>query len=304
MREIAELTILTAPKPFSNPHIALIQRNALRSWTALGQRVQVAVIGDEYGIAEETLKLGLIHIPHVARNEKGTPLISSMLEETRKATLSPFLAIVNTDILLFNDLLKSMDLLAARFQRFVMLGQRWDLKVDEALKFSEQIKNNLPEELILNASRHAPMGSDYFLFPRDCYQNYPDFAIGRAGWDNWMIYRGRLDSLAVVDCSEDVTIIHQSHDYSHLGGAKSHHALPETAENVRRGGGEQTIYLLSDANYKLKNGKVLRKPFHIRRLFREIEIAPVTLIHSERLGKAFFFLTHPIKLYHSIRTRK
>jgi len=107
----------------------------------------------------------------------------------------------------------------------------------------------------------------------------------------------------VVDCSEDVTIIHQSHDYSHLGGAKSHHALPETAENVRRGGGEQTIYLLSDANYRLKNGIVRKTPFLIRRLFREIEIAPVTLFHSEQLGKAFFYLFHPLKLYHKIRTR-
>ena len=30
------LTIFTAPKPFTDPHINLIQRNALRSWLALG----------------------------------------------------------------------------------------------------------------------------------------------------------------------------------------------------------------------------------------------------------------------------
>ncbi len=31
------LTLFTAPKPFTNPHIALIQRNAFRSWQALGE---------------------------------------------------------------------------------------------------------------------------------------------------------------------------------------------------------------------------------------------------------------------------
>ena len=40
------LTIFTAPKPFTDPHIDLIQRNALRSWLAL-EDVEVFVVGDE-----------------------------------------------------------------------------------------------------------------------------------------------------------------------------------------------------------------------------------------------------------------
>ena len=147
------------------------------------------------------------------------------------------------------------------------------------------------------------MGSDYFLFPRTCFRNYPDFAIGRAGWDNWMIYRGRLDGLAVVDCSEEINIFHQNHDYAHLGTAKSHHALPETAENVRRGGGEQTIFLLGDANYELKNGRIRNKGMQFKRLLREIEIAPITILHSEFLGKVSFYVFRPKKLYHKLRKR-
>ena len=43
------ITLFTAPKPFTNPHIALIQRNALRSWQALGTEVEVLLIGQEEG---------------------------------------------------------------------------------------------------------------------------------------------------------------------------------------------------------------------------------------------------------------
>ncbi len=72
------LTIFTAPKPFVDPHIQVIQRNALKNWLALGDEVQVLVIGDEPGIAEVSSELGVRHIPGVKCNVQGTPLISSI----------------------------------------------------------------------------------------------------------------------------------------------------------------------------------------------------------------------------------
>ena len=69
------LTIFTAPKPFTNPHIDLIQRNAIRSWVALGPEVEVLLIGEEEGLAEAARELGvrmtvdsaypLIHWPEI-----------------------------------------------------------------------------------------------------------------------------------------------------------------------------------------------------------------------------------------------
>ena len=40
---------------------------------------------------------------------------------------------------------------------------------------------------------HPPGGSDYFIFPRNCFTKIPNFAIGRAGWDNWMFYHARMN---------------------------------------------------------------------------------------------------------------
>ena len=48
---MAFLTIFTAPKPFTNPHINIIQRNAIQSWMRL-KDVEVLLIGDEAGIPE------------------------------------------------------------------------------------------------------------------------------------------------------------------------------------------------------------------------------------------------------------
>jgi len=41
---MSRLAIFTAPKPFTNPHIRIIQRNAIRSWQALGDEVEVWLV--------------------------------------------------------------------------------------------------------------------------------------------------------------------------------------------------------------------------------------------------------------------
>ena len=84
------LTLFSAPKPFTNPHIAMIQRNAIKSWTLLPD-VEVILLGEETGLADAAKELGVKHIPTVARNESGTPLISSMFQLTRENSNSELL---------------------------------------------------------------------------------------------------------------------------------------------------------------------------------------------------------------------
>jgi len=60
---MSNITIFTAPKPFSDPHINIIQRNAVRSWKMLGPDAEVLLIGDENGIKEEALIISSILMP-------------------------------------------------------------------------------------------------------------------------------------------------------------------------------------------------------------------------------------------------
>ena len=126
----------------------------------------------------------------------------------------------------------------------------------------QELRENIPQLGVL----HPPMGSDYFIFPRTCYRTIPDFAIGRAGWDNWFIYKSRLEGWRVVDATAEVRIIHQNHDYRHLPGGQPHYRLPETKENVEKGGGEHTIFSIFDAQYEFDQGKIFRKPYTIKKI--------------------------------------
>ncbi len=123
------LTLFTAPKPFQDPHISVIQRNTLRNWLALGDEVDVVVIGDDPGIAEVCRELGVHHLPGVRTNEMGTPLIPSIFELGRSLNASPFLAYANADILFLPDILQAVHRLAEENIDFLAVGQRYDLDI-------------------------------------------------------------------------------------------------------------------------------------------------------------------------------
>ena len=295
------ITILTAPKPFVDAHIQIIQKNTLRSWKALGNLIDVIVFGDDKGIKEIAHSIGIRHYPNVRCNQKGTPLVSSMLEIGRNESKSPYLAIVNADIILFSDFIQAVQDVSKVKNKFLIIGQRWDMEVLEEVGEEDTDFGLLKKRVPIEAKLHPPMGSDYFIFPRTCYQSIPDLAIGRAGWDNWFIYKSRWEGWAVVDGTHDVMIVHQLHDYAHLPGGKPHYRLPETKQNVTLGGGEHTIFALFDAQYDLKNRKLVKKKCTWKKMIREIEIFPLTNKRSQFLGKIFFNVFHPKKGYIAIR---
>ncbi len=195
------LTIFSAPKSFNNPHIATIQRNAIQSWMHLDPDVEIFLVGDESGMSEVANEFRLRQLPNVRRNEAGTPRVDSIFDLAREASTSPFLAYVNADILLLPEIIRTTQQVASQAERFLIIGQRWDLDIRQTLDFGP----NWDQELIARTRQeghlHAPAGSDYFVFPRSMFVEMPEFAIGRAGWDNWMIYHARRLGLPVSRCN-------------------------------------------------------------------------------------------------------
>lgn len=284
------ITLFSAPKPFTDPRIAVLQRNAITSWTKLPD-VKIVLLGDEPGLAEAAAELGVAHIREIPRSESGAPLMDAMFRLAREASLSPLYAIVNADIILFEDFVEAAKNVSARLQKFVLLGQRWDMDMTEPLDFSEGWQNRLRSIVHRQGSLHRPAGSDYFLFPATTYQSLPAFIIGRAGWDNWMIYHARKSGFPAIDATADVMIIHQNHDYSHLPGGQPHYKHPETEINIRLAGGRpMTRFTLLDTDKRLENGQILPQRPDSARLWRCIEAWPLLVLGSTRLSNAIWRL--------------
>jgi len=250
----------------------MIQRNAIKSWILLPD-VEVILLGEETGLAEAAHELGVKHIPNVARNETSTPLISSMFQLARENSDSDLLCIINTDMLLMPDFIEAAKQSTGLRDKFVLLSQRWDLDVTQPLDFSTGWQDKLRSTVYEIGALHRPAGSDFFLFPKSCYTDIPDFTIGRAGWDNWMIFHARQENWPVIDCTPSVMIVHQNHDYRHLPGGKPHYEHPETNENIRLAGGPAAVrYTILDASHRLKNGQLIRPAFTGLHFWRKVEL--------------------------------
>jgi len=265
------LTVFSAPKKFTDPHINTIQGNAIKSWLNLGPEVEVVLVGEEEGLAQAAQSLGVLHLSNVDRNDWGTPLVSSIFELARKNCDSPAMAYVNADILLMPSFVDVASEVASQREQFLVVGQRWDLDVTQPLDFHDDWPQQLTKLSLEKGELHRPSGSDYFIFPRSQFLDMPGFAIGRAGWDNWMIYEALNQNWHVIDATPSLMVIHQNHDYSHLPDGIPHYDLEETRINAELGGGLVNMYMTLDTNYELINGVVRRPRWSKGRTLRWLE---------------------------------
>lgn len=287
---MTEITVFSAPKPFTDPHINLIQRNAIRSWKQI-EKAEILLIGQEEGLSGAAEELGVRHLAGAAKNRHGTPLISSIFELAREASTSQLLIYVNADIILFPELLGTVRDVASQVDPFLAVGHRWDLEVQETIDFSLGWRERLLEEVANRGRQQRAFAIDYFIFPRTIFTQIPDFAVGRAGWDNWMIYHAREKGWPVVDLTSAVKAVHQNHDYGHLPGGQIHLNLEESAENIELGGGIQNSYSILDADREYRHGTITRPRASMIRLLRKLEL----LIRPSKPGGKRWYLSRKIR---------
>ncbi len=276
------LTVFTIPKSFKG-HVGTIQRNAIRSWLALRPKCKVILFGDDEGVAEVAAEFGIRHIPEIEKTELGTPLLSSAFEIAKKEAKSKILVYTNSDIILLNDFTEAIQKIKKSL--FLMSGQRWNINLKEEINFDKSDWEKKLRECINDYSElHGPLGMDYCVFPRNLPDTLqmPGFAVGRAGWDNWVIYRVRSLGIPVIDATEVTTVIHQNHDYSHSPyGRKEKVTGPEVQRTLKLAGGFVNMLTLRDADWVLTSEGVRKPPFP-RRVF-----SMISLFYPWRLSLAF-----------------
>lgn len=301
---MARVAIFSAPKPFIDEHIKIIQRNAIQSWKALGSDVEIWLVGDEEGVGQAAKELGVGYIPEVARNDSGTPRIDSIFNLVREKSQAEYLCYVNADILLFPDLLETVDLVRKKKDKFLMIGRRWDADITEPLQIEPGWGKDFIEKTTHRSKMHKATGSDYFVFPRTIYTNIPPFAVGRAGWDNWMIFHGRVEHMAVIDASSAITVIHQNHDYRHFKDGKVHRHQPESFVNVDLAGGNYTMYTLYDANYQMENRMITKPKLTWWKVVREFSIFPAVTLKCTWLAKILYSMFNRKRVRKDAKKRK
>jgi hypothetical protein len=243
------LTIFTTAKPFRG-HIAVIQRNALKSWTLLHPEIQIILFGDDEGGAEVAAELGIQHEPHVAKTSFGAMRLDYMFHKAQELARFALCCYVNCDIILLDDFVTALHATAATYPQFLMVGRRWDVDLIAPLPFTP---SNWQAELLGDvrprARQRTPDWIDYFAFSRGVYgPDLPPLAIGRLFWDNWLVWKVISAGIPVIDASSAVFAIHQNHDYTHHPKATTGIWFgEEQQENFRLIGGHGHLRTIANA---------------------------------------------------------
>jgi hypothetical protein len=297
------LTLFTAPKPFTDPHIAMIQRNAIRSWIALEDSCEILLLGDEPGLAEVADELDVQLIPLKERAPSGAPLVDELFRQAKEVVANPTLCYLNADIILLDDFLPSVKEVLKKFQRFLIVGNRWDIAVECEIEFNDLGIKALRDDLAAQGRLHPPAGSDYFVFNEDQFCDIPPFALGRAGWDNWMMYQARQAMIPLIDASSSITAVHQDHDYAHLPRGEPHYRHPESMRNIELAGGRETMFRLRDADWKLTPEGLRKKYFWEWQYPRKLEADLLSRVGAGTLGRIVQMAFHPRQALHYIRMK-
>jgi hypothetical protein len=251
------LTIFALPKPFRG-HIGQIQRNAIRSWKRLVPDGQIILCGNEDGIAEVAAELGVEHIPEIETNDFGTPLVHSAFQHAQEAARQDIVCYANADLIFLPDLIEAVEIVSSAKRGFLVIGRSWDLNVaEELVPLDDRCEENLRRRTELEGAVRGIYWIDFFVFRLHSIGPLPPFAVGRPGWDNWMIWRARKLRFPVVDISSSTLVIHQKHDYAHVqGGTGYRWRGPEGDANkalLRPGQGLG----LQDATHELVAGRLV-----------------------------------------------
>lgn len=272
------LTFFTIPKSFEGK-IKLLQKNAILSWKRLKPSPEIILFGDEKGVAEFAKENSLLHFPEIKKNRWGTPLLGFAFEKAQEIAQTDLLVYSNCDLIFESEFPKLLNLIP--FSKFLLTARRWDLKIEDEILIEENWERELKEKIKREGKLHGFSGMDWCLFPKKLSLKLPPFAVGRPGWDNWLLYQLKKKKIPIIDGTFTLLVIHQVHPSKYRARDE------EAKENIRLAGGLSQMLTLREADWVLTS-KGLKKPKIFRRIWANLALlSPVRLLLA--LKRYFFY---------------
>jgi hypothetical protein len=250
------ITIFSTTKRFEDA-FAVIQRNAIRSWCDLAG-AEVILFGGDAGVADEAKALGVRHVADVKTTDSGLPLVGDMFRRAQDIAKNDILCYVNADVILTDDVLAAATSVRERFPRFLVVAQRHDLDVAEEIEPEPGWQARLRDRALAEAQLMSESAIDFFLFTKSQYRDLPALAIGRVGWDNFLLWHTVSRGIPLIDATGAVVLIHQRHDYSQAGGSRAAWYGADARRNRALVGHWSRFYTIAHAQWVLRaDGRVV-----------------------------------------------
>jgi hypothetical protein len=135
------------------------------------------------------------------------------------------------------------------------------MDVTESISFERSEWEAELREKALREGRRGG-GSDFFIFPKELYDDILPFALGKGYWDCWIIWKARKLGAKVYDATDVCLPIHQNHDYGFLQKGQIFSDHPEVKTNYRLVGGWRYFFQKSTPTHKVNLAGISEVPRH------------------------------------------
>lgn len=218
--------IFTPPKSFARaPH----QHVALRSWLNLRVPPRVYLVEakdlDKTEIANIRAQYNIESFPGSV-NADGFLLQNALFQRASMEQDMDVVVVINSDIILGDDFVDALEHAMANFDRFLMVGARYDNLVvqDMPLDADSEWIRAFRERTWEEGALHSYGGTDYYAWrpvgdPALAVigGRIPPFTYGRGKADNWVIDMAvKYGVVEVVDATTAVFAVHPAHTYEPL----------------------------------------------------------------------------------------
>lgn len=247
------MVIFTVPKHFRG-EFDTIQNNAIDSWLAINPKPKIILLGNEKGVAEIARQKKLIHIKKIKKNTYGTPLLNDIFAKVQKKYKKEIFMYINTDIVLTDFSIDFIKILSKKFDKFLAIGRRYEMEITDKMS-----KNKIKKKAnFFDLQQKSSSWMDYFIFTSGVFEKVPPFALGRTFWDKWLVWYAIQKGISVVNITDQLFAIHQSHSYSmnNKTNLKNVWAGEQALENLKLAGGWSHSANVDDAEFKMVNKKI------------------------------------------------
>jgi len=247
-------TIFTFPRPFKSP-FNTPQLNAINSWKKIHKDIEIYLINDELNTAKEFAIKNKIKCIDGKFSKYGSPLLKDAIQSINSVARNDIILFINTDIVYVDGIKRTIDVVLNNFDKYFIVGRRVDCDIDYEISFNNEDYQKKLITMYKNGDMHGLSGLDYWVFPKNSFNEIPDFVIGKPGYDNWLLAESKRTSIPVIDASNTIRILHQNHYYPQK---KSDSYKIEYDENLKKAG--DLLGSLRNSDFVVDNSFLLKNP--------------------------------------------
>jgi hypothetical protein len=219
------MKIFSTCKPFGiDEQTDITQHNSIGSWTMLREHManhDLIIFGDEPGVAEKCEELDILNLP-INRRIYGHPRIDELFGHMMDNYSDNEVCVyVNADIIITEDFLPAVQAVEQEFDKFLMVGQRWDMKITELIDFTtnwQYVLRDRQENGPEPGQWYTPAGMDYFAFKGQAWRKMLPYAIGYWVWDMYLTAWAYSCGTPLIRATEAFVPIHHWHGPASWGG--------------------------------------------------------------------------------------